>query len=342
MTASCQKEYYPVVTQMVAEAYYPGGLEKHYIEICNSLARTCVVHAIAHESYREFLDDAVIFHPFDLSRSRRNPVMLWQLASLLRSLDTEIVHAHAKKAGFILSRVARIIPQKSVITLHNLTQSRRWMKSVDGIICVSKTITKTLPGLPTQVVYNGIEPTSTKKSFTYSTPSGGNVLAAGRLAHAKGFDVLIKAIAQLEINLYIAGEGDERQRLESLACSYGVAHKVHFLGYCKDLPDLIADADLVVISSRREGFSYVFAEAMFARTPVVSTDVPVSCEILSPSFIVPVDDVAALAEKIDHTLANQVEVEQRFAEWFEFGRRSFTLETMLNNTRKAYRDIIHV
>ncbi len=338
MSESCQSRCNPVVCQVVAEAYYPGGLEKHFIEMCNGLARRCAVHAIAHESYREHLDDTVIFHPLDLSRSRRNPRLLWQLARLLRSLDADIVHAHAKKAGYILSQVARLIPQKTVITLHNLTLARNWMKRVDGVICVSKTITESLPGLSAHVVYNGIEPGNTDQTFTYPTP-GRKVLAAGRLAPAKGFDVLIEAFRPIDAHLYIAGEGDERKRLEALASKAGVVDKVHFLGYRNDLPALIEAADMVAISSRREGFSYVFAEALLAGTPVISTDVPVPCEILTEEFIVPIGDAAALGKLIQYALDHHDEVTQRFSEWFEFGRRSFTIEAMVENTCGVYRQI---
>ncbi len=326
----------PIVCQMVAEAYHPGGLEKHFIEICNGLAGTTAVHAIAHESYRPHLRDGVIFHSFDLSRGRRNPWMLWQLVRLLRSLDADVVHAHAKKAGFILSQVARWVPQKTVVTLHNLTAARRWMANVDGIVCVSRTIADSLPGLPTHVVYNGIEPSHCQAPSRFVT-QGPNVLAVGRLAVAKGFDILIEAFAGVEGHLHIAGEGPERERLVALAAERGLSDRVHFLGYRNDVPALIAAADLVVISSRREGFSYVFAEAMFARTPVISTEVPVPCEILPAEYLVPIGDVGALRKRIIATLDDLPKARAAFSPWFEFAREQFTVDAMTRNIRQVYR-----
>ncbi|HHS88813.1 MAG TPA: glycosyltransferase, partial [Rhodobacteraceae bacterium] len=327
----------PVICQIVAEPYHPGGLEKHFIEMCNGLSRDQAVHAIAHESYRRHLDDTVVFHPLDLSRSRRHPLMLWQLIQLLRSIDARVVHAHAKKAGYMLSRVARFIPQQSVITLHNLTLARPWMKRVDGVICVSKTIADTLPGLPTHVVYNGIATPPPAASFHYPTPKP-NVLAAGRLAPAKGFDLLIQAVAEIDnVQLHLAGQGDELARLQAMAGALGITDRVHFLGYRDDLPVWVEAADLVVISSRREGFSYVFAEALLAATPVVSTDVPVPCEFLPQAFIVPIDDAGALRHCIAGALDTLDETRQAQEALFSLGRQTFTLEAMLDNTRAVYR-----
>ncbi len=321
---------------MVAEPYYPGGLEKHFIELCNALAQEVAVHAVAHESYRPFLHDRVIFHPFDLSRSRRNPLMLWQLTRLLRSLDADVIHAHAKKAGFVLSRLARRLPQKTVVTLHNLTAERRWMARVDGVICVSKTIAESLPGVSTHVVYNGIALPEVAVPYRYPT-SERNVLAVGRLARAKGFDALVEAFSGIDGNLYIAGDGDEREKLEAMVENARLTGRVHFLGYCQNISALIDAADLVVISSRREGFSYVFAEAMFARTPVISTRVPVPCEILPDEYLVPIDDVTALRDRISHALDNPGEMREAFSPVFDFARKNFTVSAMVEKTCEVYR-----
>jgi len=53
-----------------------GGLEKHFEELCNKIAQTEEVHVIAHEKYRERFASNVVFHALDLSRGRKNLVIL--------------------------------------------------------------------------------------------------------------------------------------------------------------------------------------------------------------------------------------------------------------------------
>ena len=59
--------------------------------------------------------------------------------------------------------------------------------------------------------------------------------------------------------------------------------------------DYIRAADLTVISSRNEGFSYAFAEALLEKTPVVSTNVPIPNEVLPQQYLCAVENVEAIA-----------------------------------------------
>lgn len=111
------------------------------------------------------------------------------------------------------------------------------------------------------------------------------VLAVGRLHRQKGFDLLISAfehIAQVspDAHLVIVGEGAERPRLEEQIQSSGLQHKVHLIGFRSDLPHLLAEADLFVLSSRWEGMPNVVLQAMAAKLPVIATNVEGISEIL--------------------------------------------------------------
>jgi GalNAc-alpha-(1->4)-GalNAc-alpha-(1->3)-diNAcBac-PP-undecaprenol alpha-1,4-N-acetyl-D-galactosaminyltransferase len=105
------------------------------------------------------------------------------------------------------------------------------------------------------------------------------ILAAGRLVHQKGFDLLIKAFALVlercpNMQLAIAGEGPEQRALIDLATSLGIEKKVLLLGRVAALPDLMRQAHAFVLSSRYEGFPNVLLEALVNGIPVVSTDCP--------------------------------------------------------------------
>lgn len=105
-------------------------------------------------------------------------------------------------------------------------------------------------------------------------PAGDYVLSVGRLETVKRVDLAIAAMAHVDapLRLVIAGDGTQRQHLERLANSSGVAGRVRFLGSIgdDDLIDLYAGALAVVYPPFDEDFGYVTLEAFLARKPVVT------------------------------------------------------------------------
>lgn len=100
------------------------------------------------------------------------------------------------------------------------------------------------------------------------------LVAAGRLAHVKGFDILLEAIALLgnpRVHLTILGEGPLRGDLELLAEDLGIAHQVRFLGFQPNPYKYFARAGAVVLSSRFENFPNVVLEALACGVPVIAT-----------------------------------------------------------------------
>ena len=108
--------------------------------------------------------------------------------------------------------------------------------------------------------------------------AGGTVLvAAGRLEHEKGFDLLIEAMALLpdtRVQVVILGEGRLESELRALARKHGLDGRVHFAGFQKNPFAWFAKADAFVLSSRYEGFPNVVLEALACGTPVISTPAP--------------------------------------------------------------------
>ena len=106
-----------------------------------------------------------------------------------------------------------------------------------------------------------------------------SLIAVGRLAPQKGFDLLLRAFASFREShpgavLTILGEGPQRAALENLAAELGITAAVRMPGHSGEVLRAIAGADLLVSSSRYEGFSNVLLEAMAAGTPVVATMCP--------------------------------------------------------------------
>jgi glycosyltransferase involved in cell wall biosynthesis len=107
-----------------------------------------------------------------------------------------------------------------------------------------------------------------------SGPSGNAplALAVGRLHQNKGFSLLLEALSMTrEVHLAIAGEGPLRGALEERARILGVADRVRFLGWCEDVPALLAGADFLVCPSLHEPLGNVVIEAWSAGLPVIAT-----------------------------------------------------------------------
>jgi len=136
------------------------------------------------------------------------------------------------------------------------------------------------------------------------------VLAAGRLHKQKGYAHLLQAFAHVlnrrPSHLVILGEGDDREELQGLAVSLGIAPYVHFLGYAHNPLAYMRQAAVFVLSSIAEGFGNVLVEALACGTPVISTDCPHGPrEILDGGrygTLVPIGDVDALARAISASL----------------------------------------
>lgn len=128
---------------------------------------------------------------------------------------------------------------------------------------------------------SNIEAIPNPGSFTgvaapFAGRAGNTVLAVGRYTYQKGFDMLLDAWKKIKENpvaaewkLRIAGDGEDRDALESRALRLGVADSVEF-GPCADMKELYSHADIVVMTSRFEGFGMVLVEAQSCGVPAVA------------------------------------------------------------------------
>jgi glycosyltransferase involved in cell wall biosynthesis len=130
-------------------------------------------------------------------------------------------------------------------------------------------------------------------------------VSAGRLAHAKAFDVLCKAFALLrqrhpDAGLIILGEGSERPSLTALVQSLGQEGHIALPGTVENPSLYFRHAQATVLSSRREGFGNVLIEAMAAGSPVIATDCSPGPRAIvlggMAGLLIPPEDASALAD----------------------------------------------
>ena len=139
------------------------------------------------------------------------------------------------------------------------------------------------------------------------------VLAIGQFIHRKGFDVLLRAAATLDKNvgIYIVG-GEATDSYRKMKEELGLTN-VHFLGFQKKdvLARFYKAADLFVLPTREDIWGLVINEAMAYGLPVITTNRCVAgLELVEEGvngYIVPVEDEAALAEKIRAVLESDMD-----------------------------------
>ncbi len=162
-----------------------------------------------------------------------------------------------------------------------------------------------------KVIHNPIDVDYIKRmSMVGSNPfnsSKVNLLAVGRLTHQKGFDILIRSLNVVKIqipnvHLTILGEGQDYDYLMNLVNSLELNSYVTFLGFQKNPFVFYKYCDIYVLSSRYEGFPNTLLEALACGCKVVSTDCKSGPkEILGNSdygTLVKVDDTESLADGI--------------------------------------------
>jgi glycosyltransferase involved in cell wall biosynthesis len=140
------------------------------------------------------------------------------------------------------------------------------------------------------------------------------LLAAGSLTRQKGFDLLIKAMADLarirpEIHLTILGDGPEKRNLEEQIRSLHLSGFITLAGMQENPFPYLHHADLFILSSRWEGLPNVVLESLACGTPVIAFDCP-GCvnEVFDnphQGVLVPAGDVAALVRAINEHLENR-------------------------------------
>jgi glycosyltransferase involved in cell wall biosynthesis len=185
--------------------------------------------------------------------------------------------------------------------------------------------------------------------------AGARVLAVGRLSYFKGFDVLLRALAQVpDAGLVLVGDGECRDALHRLAEELGITARVRFAGRVNQdeageamLAATCATADMFCLPSteRAESFGLVLLEAMRTSLPVIASSIPGSGvgHVLdggAAGLLVPPGDVAALADAI-RGLAGDAGMRRRFGDaGHQRWRREFTLDASAEKMLALYRRVL--
>ena len=134
------------------------------------------------------------------------------------------------------------------------------------------------------------------------------VISVGELNKNKNQKVIIEAIAKLndpQIHYVLCGKGDQLDNLQNLVKEKNLENNVHFWGYRKDVVDIVSQADLFAMPSKREGLPVASLEAMYCGLPLVNSNIRGLEDVTEngkSGFTCSPDDVDGFAEGIKHLL----------------------------------------
>jgi glycosyltransferase involved in cell wall biosynthesis len=296
---------------------------------------------------------------------------LWPVFQAIRAFDPDIVHAHSTKAGYAARFACAILRKRVIFTAHGwaFTEGRGLMarkllalaerlaaKITLKIICVSRhdreLALQWKVARPEQlvVIHNGIDPepfleadgASLRKELElHDEPV---LTFVGRLAPPKDPLTLIDAVKRLSKGiLLVVGGGELRSQVESHITENHLEKRVKLLGQRSDIPQILEASDVFVLSSRWEGLPYTIIEAMMAGLPVVATKVGGVPELVEngvTGFLVPPKDPETLAQALQK-LIEDPELRKRMGRaGREKALREFTLDRMLHETERVYREVL--
>ncbi|MGE5398213.1 MAG: glycosyltransferase family 4 protein [Chitinophagales bacterium] len=140
------------------------------------------------------------------------------------------------------------------------------------------------------------------------------VMVVAEMSRVKNHIQVFKAFNQLltfypRTRLILAGDGTQKEKLQTYAVNLGIEDKVIFLGFRDDIPDLLSIADVVVLTSFREGLCTALVEAMAAGCPLIGTDVRGIRDLISEGengFLVSIGDADQTTARIIQLLDNEI------------------------------------
>ncbi len=236
--------------------------------------------------------------------------LLQDLMKFIKSNRIQLIQSHLSHANKLAVLVGKLAGVPAFPTIHNtmefVDRRSRWdfrvyinkavdwfiFPMADQILAVSQEIKEIVHqrfrvnNSKIMVLKNGIVfdnrfsvSVDLEKEFLISENTL-KIIAVGRLSYQKALEVLVQAASELvnqgmhNIFVMIAGEGEDRVRLETLVSDLGLANYVKLLGIRHDVIGLMKASDIFVMPSRYEGLSIAMIEAMACGLPIIASDAP--------------------------------------------------------------------
>ena len=288
---------------------------------------------------------------------------LRQCVGLIREIRPDLVHTHTSKAGVIGRLAARIAGVPSIFTAHTWCfaegTSLKWKlvglpverfaaRCCQRIITVSEANRqlairqRVAPQNHFVTVHNGVADCAPRA--LHGPTDIPRIVMVARFSEQKAQSLLVEAVSAIRMpfKLSFVGDGPLRPAVEQQVDAAGLRDRVEFLGERRDIPEILASANVFALFTNWEGFPISILEAMRAGLPVVASSVdgvPEAVDTGRTGYLAPAADVAAFRSALEKLLADP----DLRASMGAAGRRrfenEFTVDAMLERTLNVYRAV---
>lgn len=289
-----------------------GGTEKVCVDLCNEMNNDHDLFLITNrkiDSVNHSIEQII----FDLGKNKFNLLFLKRFSKLINNINPDIIQLHNARVIELLQNAKPFLKRKYplVATRHNPVLKKKF-KHVDLGIAVSDEVYEYLNSKKRITIKNGI-PFVEPKKIVLSDRF--NIIAIGRLAPVKGFDLLIKALSNIDFdfNLIILGEGKEKNNLTDLIKELNLENKIELKGFVNNVQDYIYSSDLQVIASEEEGLSLTMIEAIFYSKLLIASNIANHIDIIGSDLLFERTELS-LTEKLNNIYKNHEKYKLKFNE----------------------------
>lgn len=296
------------------------------------------------------------------------------MTRLVRQEKVHLIHSHLPDQNFYSCLVGCLTQSRTIVTYHGSPSCsaadkqrgafKLWFvrHSADAVVVVSDYLKQSLRDLKFPAerifrIYNGVDmgrfassPIGRLRAELQCRNGTKLIGMVANLRETKGYEYFIQAARKVadtmpQTRFVAIGEIDPGigTRMQDLVRKMSLQDHFSFLGFREDVPDILSDLDIFVLSSISEGFSLATVEAMAAGKPVIATRSGGPQEIVEDGrtgYLTPTADPDALAGKICELLANP----ERAAALAQTARgkvaSTFTLERMIRNYERLYERLL--
>lgn len=364
----------PRVAMVSLSPLATGGIETHLLQIFHGLGKEFEFHVLGSlgEPFRMLAGDLGVKCASIPSAGKADPMAVLRLWKAFRTRGIAMVHTHDTRGGLlgrVAARAARIPAVHTVHTpsfflpsspriagVYRLAERALGRTASDRMVFVSETIRQLyLDGRlvepeKARLIPNGLE-LEWLEPVRHILREGDDVrfLYVGRMAREKGIGNLadafgITAARMPSVRLMAVGEGPQKEELARTAEREGWRNRLELTGWLvrRRIRQMMRSADVFVLPSDFESFSYTLLEAMASGLACIATDVGGNRDLVDPErtgLLVPRGNALRLADAMVR-MANDGPARVAMGREGATRAREYTVERMIRATRSLYTEVI--